>query len=116
VLLLHIRDRAMVMRRYPNGAGSEPFFMKRAPSPRPDWLRTCAIGRDPRKIIDFPAIDDLASLLWVVSQGARLEDFRLDNVRVRIASRGDLWKPMLAWRGRTDLERFMAEVIRPPRS
>ena len=36
VLLPHIRDRAMVMKRYPHGAGSEPFFMKRAPVPRPD--------------------------------------------------------------------------------
>src|SRR6266446_5736324 len=35
VLLPHIRNRAMVMKRYPNGAGGEFFFMKRAPSPRP---------------------------------------------------------------------------------
>ena len=69
VLLPHLRDRAMVMRRYPNGAGSEPFFMKRAPSPRPDWIRTCRIGRDPVKAIDYPVIDDLASLLWVVNLG-----------------------------------------------
>ena len=36
VLLPHLRDRAMVMKRYPHGAAGEFFFMKRAPSPRPD--------------------------------------------------------------------------------
>ena len=35
VLLPHIRDRAMVMKRYPHGAAGEFFFMKRAPTPRP---------------------------------------------------------------------------------
>ena len=39
VLLPHLRDRAMVMKRYPHGAAGEFFFMKRAPSPRPDWIR-----------------------------------------------------------------------------
>src|SRR5690349_6588286 len=43
VLLPHVRDRAMVMRRYPNGAAGESFFMKRAPRPRPDWIETCSI-------------------------------------------------------------------------
>ena len=35
VLLPHIHDRAMVMKRYPHGAAGEFFFMKRAPVPRP---------------------------------------------------------------------------------
>lgn len=35
VLLPHLRDRAMVMKRYPHGAAGEFFFMKRAPTPRP---------------------------------------------------------------------------------
>src|SRR3954469_270931 len=38
VLLPHLQDRAMVMKRYPNGAGGEFFFMKRAPTPRPPWI------------------------------------------------------------------------------
>ena len=43
VLLPHLRDRAMVMKRYPNGAAGEFFFMKRAPSPRPPWIELCSI-------------------------------------------------------------------------
>ena len=69
VLLPHLRDRAMVMKRYPNGAGGKCFFMKRAPSPRPDWIETCSIEHGSGSVIDFPIVQDLASLLWVVNLG-----------------------------------------------
>jgi bifunctional non-homologous end joining protein LigD len=69
VLLPHLRDRAMVMKRYPNGAHGKCFFMKRAPSPRPDWIETCAIEHGSGSIIDFPMVQDLASLLWVINLG-----------------------------------------------
>lgn len=69
VLLPHLRDRAMVMKRYPNGAVGKFFFMKRAPSPRPAWIETCAIEHASGSIIDFPMVQDVASLLWVVNLG-----------------------------------------------
>ena len=69
VLLPHIRDRAMVMRRYPNGAAGAQFFMKEAPTPRPAWIRTCAIGHGDDKVVNFPVIDDLPSLLWIINLG-----------------------------------------------
>jgi bifunctional non-homologous end joining protein LigD len=69
VLLPHIRDRAMVMKRYPHGASGEFFFMKRAPVPRPDWIRTCRIEHESGNIIDFPVIDDVAALMWVINLG-----------------------------------------------
>ena len=69
LLLPHIRGRAMVMKRYPHGAVGEFFFMKRAPSPRPDWIRTCRIVHDSGNVIDFPMIDDLPALLWVINLG-----------------------------------------------
>jgi len=68
-LLPHLTDRAMVMKRYPNGAHGDFFFMKRAPSPRPDWIQTCRIPHDSGNVIDFPIVQDLASLLWVVNLG-----------------------------------------------
>ncbi len=68
-LLPHVADRAMVMKRYPHGAAGEFFFMKRAPSPRPEWIRTCAIEHASGNVIDFPVVDDLASLLWVINLG-----------------------------------------------
>src|SRR5207237_5501337 len=69
VLLPHIRDRAMVMKRYPHGAHGEFFFMKRVPIPHPDWLRTCSIEHESRNIIDFPMIQDLPALLWCINLG-----------------------------------------------
>jgi bifunctional non-homologous end joining protein LigD len=69
VLLPHLKDRAMVMKRYPNGVAGEFFFMKRAPTPRPDWIETCSIEHKSGNVIDFPIVRDLASLLWVVNLG-----------------------------------------------
>ena len=69
VLLPHIRDRAMVMKRYPHGAAGPFFFMKRAPTPRPEWIRTCSIEHDSGNTIDFPVIDDVPSLMWVINLG-----------------------------------------------
>jgi bifunctional non-homologous end joining protein LigD len=69
VLLPHLHDRAMVMKRYPNGAAGAFFFMKRAPKARPSWIRTCAIEHASGNVIDFAMVQDLASLLWVVNLG-----------------------------------------------
>ena len=69
VLLPHLRDRAMVMKRYPHGASGPFFFMKRAPTPRPAWIETCSIAHDSGNVIDFPIIQDRAALLWVVNLG-----------------------------------------------
>ena len=68
-LLPHIKDRAMVMKRYPHGAYGEFFFMKRAPSPRPEWIELCSIDHGEENVIDFPMIQDLAALLWVINLG-----------------------------------------------
>jgi bifunctional non-homologous end joining protein LigD len=69
VLLPHLRERAMVMKRYPNGIRGKWFFMKRAPSPRPEWIETCEIMHKSRNLIAFPMVQDLASLLWIVNLG-----------------------------------------------
>lgn len=68
-LLPHVQDRAMVMKRYPNGAAGEFFFMKRAPSPRPDWIELCHIEHSSGNVINFPMIQDLAALMWVINLG-----------------------------------------------
>jgi len=51
-------------------------------------------------------------LTWEeVAAGARSEDFRLDNVPARVAALGDLWKPLLAPRGRANLETFLTAPV-----
>lgn len=69
LLLPHLKDRSMVMKRYPHGAAGDFFFMKRAPSPRPEWIETCRIDHGNGNIIDFPMIQDLPSLLWCINLG-----------------------------------------------
>ena len=69
VLLPHIQDRAMVMKRYPHGASGDFFFMKRAPEPRPSWIEICRIDHGSKGIIPFPMIQDRASLMWVINLG-----------------------------------------------
>jgi bifunctional non-homologous end joining protein LigD len=68
-LIPHLTDRAMVMKRYPHGATGEFFFMKRAPLPRPEWIELCSIEHGSGNVIDFPIVQDLATLLWVVNLG-----------------------------------------------
>src|SRR4029077_13340761 len=65
----HLQDRAMVMKRYPNGAAGDFFFMKRAPSPRPPWIELCSIEHGSGNVIDFPIVQDLPALLWVINLG-----------------------------------------------
>ena len=57
------------MKRYPNGAAGEFFFMKRAPSPRPEWIETlldrARVGQHHRLSDDSGS----AALLWVINLG-----------------------------------------------
>ena len=59
-----------------------------------------------------------APVTWKeVDKGCQIEDFRLDNVRQRIAKVGDLWKPLVRARGRVDLRRLLgpSDLKRSPR-
>jgi bifunctional non-homologous end joining protein LigD len=67
-LLPHIVERAMVMKRYPNGAEGDFFYMKRAPEPRPEWIDICAIPHT-AGLVNFPIVQDLPSLLWLINLG-----------------------------------------------
>lgn len=69
VIVPHLKGRAIVMKRYPEGIAGEFFFMKRVPAYKPDWLDTCVIEHKSGSVIDFPIVDDEASLLWIVNLG-----------------------------------------------
>ncbi len=69
VLLPHVGGRPMVMKRYPHGVTGDFFYMKRTPSPRPPWIRTCPVEHRSGNVIDFPVIDDRPSLLWLINLG-----------------------------------------------
>src|SRR5205807_9076623 len=67
-LLPHVEGRAMVMKRYPNGAEGDFFYMKRAPEPRPEWIDICEIPLTAGPL-PFPIVQDLPSLLWLINLG-----------------------------------------------
>ncbi len=69
LLVPHVRERAMVMKRYPHGAAGAFFFMKRTPPGAPAWLQTCSIEHESGNVIAFPIVDDVAALLWLVNLG-----------------------------------------------
>jgi bifunctional non-homologous end joining protein LigD len=68
-VLPHLKNRPMVMKRYPNGAEGEFFFMKRTPDPHPAWLELCSVEHSSGSVIDFPLVNDLDALLWIVNLG-----------------------------------------------
>ena len=69
VLIPHLEERAVVMKRYPNGAAGDFFFQKRIPTPHPSWIQTCTILHPSANRIEFPVISNLQSLLWTVNLG-----------------------------------------------
>ncbi len=69
-LLAYLRDRPVVMTRYPDGIGGKSFFQKDAPGFRPDWIRTERMwSEDTQREIDYFVCNDEASLLYVVNLG-----------------------------------------------
>jgi DNA ligase D-like protein (predicted polymerase) len=64
-----IRDRPIVLKRFVNGAEGEPFYQKRAPETRPDWLRTVTLSFPSGRTAEEVVVDDTAGLAWVVNLG-----------------------------------------------
>jgi bifunctional non-homologous end joining protein LigD len=72
VLLPHLRDRPLTLKRYPNGVDGGHFYEKQCPSHRPDWVRSEPVEMN-RKTIQFCICDDLPTLVWL----ANLADLEL---------------------------------------
>ena len=69
-ILPFLRDRAMVLRRYPDGIKGQSFFQKDVREGIPDWLETVAIESDAKDgEIHYVLANDLASLLFLTSLG-----------------------------------------------
>jgi bifunctional non-homologous end joining protein LigD len=68
-VLRGVRDRPMNLKRYVNGADADPFYQKRAPTPRPDWIRTTTVTFPSLRTADEVVCSDRATLAWVVNLG-----------------------------------------------
>ena len=70
-LLAYLRNRPVVMTRYPDGITGKSFFQKDAPGFRPPWIRTERMwSEDTQREIDYFVCDDTDSLLYVVNLGS----------------------------------------------
>jgi bifunctional non-homologous end joining protein LigD len=70
LLLPYLRDRPVVLTRYPDGIAGKSFFQKDAPVYVPDWVRTESIhSDDTERDIRYFVIDDLDSLRYVANLG-----------------------------------------------
>lgn len=67
-LLPHVAERPLTLKRYPEGVDGPFFYEKRCPRHRPDWFRTEAVWSEGnRDWIHYCVVDDLSSLVWLVS-------------------------------------------------
>jgi bifunctional non-homologous end joining protein LigD len=68
ILLPHLHDRPLTLKRYPNGVDSQYFYEKQSPSHRPEWVQTVKIGS-----INYTLAQDRPTLVWL----ANLADIEL---------------------------------------
>jgi bifunctional non-homologous end joining protein LigD len=64
-----VAGRPMALKRFVNGAESEPFFQKRAPDKRPDWIETVELRFPSGRTADEVVVSDEAALAWVINLG-----------------------------------------------
>jgi len=64
VLLPHLRDRPLTLKRYPNGVEGQHFYEKNCPRHRPEWVATTT-WQLARKTIDFCLAQDTSTLVWL---------------------------------------------------
>jgi bifunctional non-homologous end joining protein LigD len=64
-ILPHLRDRALTLKRFPDGVDEEFFFEKRCPSHSPPWVKTAEIPQDNGERMTFCLVNDLSTLVWV---------------------------------------------------
>jgi bifunctional non-homologous end joining protein LigD len=69
-VLPFLRDRPLVLRRYPNGLSGKPFFQKEAPKGLPNWVATANVYSDERQAnMAYVMADNLESLLYLTNLG-----------------------------------------------
>jgi bifunctional non-homologous end joining protein LigD len=68
VLLPHLKDRPLTLKRYPNGVEGEFFYEKRCPPFRPKWLKTASVWSDRKQSeINYCLANNLESLVWAIN-------------------------------------------------
>ncbi len=82
VLLPHLKDRAISLKRYPDGVEGFFFYEKNAPAHRPTWIKTTKVPKDNGGEINYCVMNDLPALVWA----ANLADLELHTFLHRAPS------------------------------
>jgi bifunctional non-homologous end joining protein LigD len=68
VMLPHIQDRPLTMKRYPDGVAKKFFYEKHSPAHAPDWVRTVGVpASEGSEDIEYSVVCDLPSLVWAAN-------------------------------------------------
>ena len=70
VMLPHLADRCITLKRFPDGVDHDGFFEKRCPTHRPDWLGTALGPGDRKGDLAYCRMDEAASLVWAANMAA----------------------------------------------
>jgi bifunctional non-homologous end joining protein LigD len=69
-ILPHLQDRALTLKRYPEGVERDFFFEKRCPGHRPAWVKTAEIPQDDGERMTVCLVNDLETLIWAQNLAA----------------------------------------------
>lgn len=70
VMLPHLEDRPLTLKRFPNGVAAPFFYEKRCPSHHPDWVRIVPVrSKGDDGDIDFCVVNNVATLIWAANLG-----------------------------------------------
>jgi bifunctional non-homologous end joining protein LigD len=70
VMLPHVKDRPLTMRRFPDGVDGPSFFEKHVPAHAPDWLRHVSVPSSTGETtVEFCVVCDLPTLIWAANLG-----------------------------------------------
>ena len=68
VLVPHLTNKPLTLKRYPNGVNQEPFFEKNATKHRPDWVKTAPIWSEGnQRDVNYILCNDLGTLIWIAN-------------------------------------------------
>jgi bifunctional non-homologous end joining protein LigD len=89
VLLPHLKDRPLTMKRYPNGVDQQFFYEKNCPAHRPSWVKTAKVwSHGNQRDMHYCLVQDLPTLVWA----ANLADLELHT---SLAKKKDVAKPTM---------------------
>lgn len=88
-ILPHLNNRPLVMKRYPHGLDSEPFYQKECPNYAPDWIIRHPVEHS-EKVVNYIICTNAATLVWLANQGtiemhpwlARIENIECPDIAV----------------------------------